>query len=219
MLRNIKILSFGPRDTCRRHLVPGQVPRFVHPGEGGHAHLRRRRADAHRHLRLAQEQRALQRLPHPAARHPGRPGLCRRRQHQHLRLVLALGHTPDRPAARSGLCRPLQGDRQLQLLPRPHRRGGGERDQRHQHREARTVHGRVYAVRALCYTELLKTFCKAYEPDTAQSELGVVLRTKYLRPRRHAAHRSTTRTSSYSTTWPRPRNASTRRTTPTATST
>ena len=35
------------------------------------------------------------------------------------------------------------------------------------------------AVRALCYTELLKTFCKAYEPDTAQSELGVVLRTKY----------------------------------------
>ena len=78
----------------------------------------------------------------PAARHPGRPGLCRRRQHQHLRLVLALGHTPDRPAARSGLCRPLQGDRQLQLLPRPHRRGGGERDQRHQHREARTVHGR-----------------------------------------------------------------------------
>lgn len=137
-----KILSFGPRDTCRRHLMPGQVPRFVHPGEGGHAHLRRRRADAHRHLRLAQEQRALQRLPHPAARHPGRSGLCRRRQHQHLRLVLALGHTPDRPAARSGLCRPLQGDRQLQLLPRPHRRGGGERDQRHQHREARTVHGR-----------------------------------------------------------------------------
>ena len=33
--------------------------------------------------------------------------------------------------------------------------------------------GEVYAVRALCYTELLKTFCKAYEPDTAQSELGV----------------------------------------------
>ena len=27
--------------------------------------------------------------------------------------ILALGHTPDRPAARSGLCRPLQGDRQL----------------------------------------------------------------------------------------------------------
>ena len=42
--------------------------------------------------------------------------------------------------------------------------------------------GEVYAVRALCYTELLKTFCKAYEPDTAQSELGVVLRTKYFTP-------------------------------------
>ena len=42
--------------------------------------------------------------------------------------------------------------------------------------------GEVYAVRALCYTELPKTFCKAYEPDTAQSELGVVLRTKYFTP-------------------------------------
>ena len=42
--------------------------------------------------------------------------------------------------------------------------------------------GEVYAVRALCYSELLKTFCKAYEPDTAQSELGVVLRTKYFTP-------------------------------------
>lgn len=79
--------------------------------------------------------------------------------------------------------------------------------------------GEVYAVRALCYTELLKTFCKAYEPDTAQSELGVCCARNTLRPRRPAAHRSTTRTSSYSTTWPRPRNASTRRTTPTATST
>ncbi|MCM1150732.1 MAG: RagB/SusD family nutrient uptake outer membrane protein [Alistipes sp.] len=39
--------------------------------------------------------------------------------------------------------------------------------------------GEVYAIRALCYTELLKCFCKAYDPGTARDELGVVLRTKY----------------------------------------
>lgn len=39
--------------------------------------------------------------------------------------------------------------------------------------------GEVYAIRALCYTELLKCFCKAYDPATAQNEPGVVLRTKY----------------------------------------
>jgi len=39
--------------------------------------------------------------------------------------------------------------------------------------------GEVYAIRALCYSELLKCFCKAYDPATARDELGVVLRTKY----------------------------------------
>ena len=40
----------------------------------------------------------------------------------------------------------------------------------------------VYAIRALCYSELLKNYCKAYDPATAQSELGVVIRTKYSTP-------------------------------------
>lgn len=39
--------------------------------------------------------------------------------------------------------------------------------------------GEVYVIRAFCYSELLKNFCKAYDPATAQNELGVVIRTKY----------------------------------------
>lgn len=39
--------------------------------------------------------------------------------------------------------------------------------------------GEVYAIRALCYSELIKNFCKAYDPATAEEELGVVVRTKY----------------------------------------
>lgn len=39
--------------------------------------------------------------------------------------------------------------------------------------------GEVYTIRALAYSELLKCFCKAYEPATAQNELGVVLRKGY----------------------------------------
>lgn len=39
--------------------------------------------------------------------------------------------------------------------------------------------GQVYAIRALCYSELIKLFCKAYDPATARDELGVMLRTKY----------------------------------------
>lgn len=38
--------------------------------------------------------------------------------------------------------------------------------------------GEVYTARALCYSELLKIYCKAYEPSTKDG-LGVVLRTKY----------------------------------------
>lgn len=42
--------------------------------------------------------------------------------------------------------------------------------------------GEVYTIRALCYSELLKCFCKAYDPATAQNEAGVVLRSKYSEP-------------------------------------
>ena len=39
--------------------------------------------------------------------------------------------------------------------------------------------GEVYTIRALCYSELLKIYCKAYNPATADSDLGVVLRKGY----------------------------------------
>ncbi len=39
--------------------------------------------------------------------------------------------------------------------------------------------GQVYTIRALCYSELAKCYCKAYDPATAKDELGVMLRTKY----------------------------------------
>ena len=39
--------------------------------------------------------------------------------------------------------------------------------------------GEVYAIRALAYSELIKLFCKAYNPDTAKQDLGVVLRRSY----------------------------------------
>lgn len=39
--------------------------------------------------------------------------------------------------------------------------------------------GEVYCIRALCYSKLIECFCKAYDPDTAASTPGVVLRTKY----------------------------------------
>ena len=37
----------------------------------------------------------------------------------------------------------------------------------------------VYTIRALAYSELLKCYCKAYDPLTAESELGVILRKGY----------------------------------------
>ncbi len=37
----------------------------------------------------------------------------------------------------------------------------------------------VHTIRALAYSELLKCYCKAYDPLTAESELGVVLRKGY----------------------------------------
>ena len=39
--------------------------------------------------------------------------------------------------------------------------------------------GEVYAIRAMCYADLLKCYCKAYDPETAATTPGVVLRTKY----------------------------------------
>ena len=42
--------------------------------------------------------------------------------------------------------------------------------------------GEVYTIRAMAYSELLKNFCKAYDPATAENELGVVLRKGYSQP-------------------------------------
>lgn len=42
--------------------------------------------------------------------------------------------------------------------------------------------GEIHAIRALCYAELIKCFCKAYDPATAHEELGVVLRSKFSTP-------------------------------------
>ena len=36
--------------------------------------------------------------------------------------------------------------------------------------------GEVYTIRALCYSELLKLYCEAYDPARATEQLGVVLR-------------------------------------------
>ena len=42
--------------------------------------------------------------------------------------------------------------------------------------------GEVYAIRALAFSELIKCYCKAYDPATAKNELGVVLRTSTIDP-------------------------------------
>lgn len=39
--------------------------------------------------------------------------------------------------------------------------------------------GEVYTIRALCYSELIKIYCEAYNPATADTQLGVVLREGY----------------------------------------
>lgn len=48
--------------------------------------------------------------------------------------------------------------------------------------------GEVHFARALAYSELIKCFCKAYKPETAADELGVVLVSSYSNPGR--LHRS-----------------------------
>ncbi len=49
--------------------------------------------------------------------------------------------------------------------------------------------GEVYCARALAYSELIKCFCKAYDPATADKELGVVLADTYFgeMPKRRAS--------------------------------
>ncbi len=42
--------------------------------------------------------------------------------------------------------------------------------------------GEVYAIRALAYSELIKLYCKAYNPATAKEDMGVVLRKYYSQP-------------------------------------
>lgn len=42
--------------------------------------------------------------------------------------------------------------------------------------------GEVHFARALCYSELIKCFCKAYNPATADEDLGVVLVSSYYNP-------------------------------------
>lgn len=44
--------------------------------------------------------------------------------------------------------------------------------------------GEVYTIRALCYSELIKCYCEAYDPAKAQNQLGVVLRKSYTQPER-----------------------------------
>lgn len=46
------------------------------------------------------------------------------------------------------------------------------------------LEGEVRFARALAYSELIKLFCKAYDPATAENELGVVLIDSYLNPGR-----------------------------------
>ncbi len=49
--------------------------------------------------------------------------------------------------------------------------------------------GEVYCARALAYSELVKCFCKAYDPATAENELGVVLADTYFgeKPQKRAS--------------------------------
>lgn len=44
------------------------------------------------------------------------------------------------------------------------------------------IKGEAYFARALAYSELIKCFCKAYDPATAENELGVVLVSSYSNP-------------------------------------
>ena len=49
-------------------------------------------------------------------------------------------------------------------------------------KELESLEGEVYFARALAYSELIKLYCKAYEPETADKELGVALVKSYHNP-------------------------------------
>lgn len=46
----------------------------------------------------------------------------------------------------------------------------------------RNYKGEILGVRALCYSELLKCFCEAYDPENAENQLGIVIRRHYSTP-------------------------------------
>ena len=48
--------------------------------------------------------------------------------------------------------------------------------------ELNVLTGEIYTVRALCYSELIKLYCEAYDPATAKQQKGVVLRKHYSQP-------------------------------------
>lgn len=48
--------------------------------------------------------------------------------------------------------------------------------------QLQVLKGEAYFARALAYSELIKCFCKAYDPATAKDELGVVLVSSYSNP-------------------------------------
>ena len=49
-------------------------------------------------------------------------------------------------------------------------------------KQLESLEGEVYFARALAYSELIKLYCKAYEPETADKELGVALVKSYHNP-------------------------------------
>ncbi|MPM52256.1 hypothetical protein SDC9_99013 [bioreactor metagenome] len=50
--------------------------------------------------------------------------------------------------------------------------------------QLQSLKGEVHFARALAYSELIKSFCKAYDPATAEDELGVALISSYYTPER-----------------------------------
>ena len=70
--------------------------------------------------------------------------------------------------------------------------------------------GEVYTIRALAYSELLKNFCKAYDPATAKDELVWCFASTIRWRSPHVAHRFMTLMSSSWMIWPKPRSCSTR---------
>ena len=201
LLRHIKLGLVALTALVGATSCLDKYPDSAIPEKRCHADVRRRRTAPDRHLRTPDEQRSLQRLPHAAARHPVRPGLCRRRQLEHLRRFLAL-EDPSHGPAHSGRLRPaLRRDRRLQLLPRPDRRGDGPRDQRRQPRNARPVHGRgLRHPRALLFGACSNASARRTIPPRPNSSRASCSARSISRRSPYAAPPSTIPTSSCSTT-------------------